>query len=95
MTETINLKEIINQEGTLLVDVRSPNEFMEGSARNAINIPVDQIPYHLSEFQNRENIVVFCRSGNRSEMAKQMLTSYGIKNVYNAGTWQDVLRNQY
>lgn len=94
MTETVNLKEIINQEGTLLVDVRSPYEFMEGSARNAINIPVDQIPYHLSEFQNRKNIVVFCRSGNRSEMAKQILNSYGIKNVYNAGTWQDVLRNQ-
>ncbi|GCD80727.1 rhodanese-like domain-containing protein [Schleiferia thermophila] len=95
MTPTTDLNKIVNEEGTLLVDVRTPNEFSEGSARNAINIPVDQIPYHLSEFQNRKNIVVFCRSGNRSEMAKQILNSYGITNVINAGTWQDVLRNQY
>lgn len=95
MTETINLKEIINQEGTFLVDVRTPGEFAEGSARNAINIPVDQIPNNISEFQNRRNIVVFCRSGNRSEMAKQLLSGYGIKNVVNAGTWQDVVKLQY
>lgn len=95
MTQTTDLKKVINEEGTLLVDVRTPYEFMEGTARNAINIPVDQIPHHLSEFQNRKNIVVFCRSGNRSEMAKQILNSYGITNVINAGTWQDVLRNQY
>ncbi|MFN3952705.1 MAG: rhodanese-like domain-containing protein [Thermaurantimonas sp.] len=95
MTETANLKEIINQDGTFLVDVRTPQEFKEGSARNAVNIPLDQIPQRLSEFQGKKTIVLFCRSGNRSEMAKQILQGYGITNAINAGTWQDVSRHQY
>ena len=94
MTETAHLKEIICHKETFLVDVRTPQEFGEGSALNAVNIPVDQIPQRLSEFQNKKNIVLFCRSGNRSEMAKQILQSYGFTNVINAGTWQDVLKHQ-
>lgn len=95
MIETSSdLKEIIIHKDTLLVDVRSEFEFLEGSARNAINIPVDKIPYNISQFQNKKHNVVFCRTGNRSEMAIQLLNSYGITNVINAGTWQNVLKHQ-
>jgi rhodanese-related sulfurtransferase len=41
-------------------------------------------------FSNKKNIVVFCRSGNRSGQAKVILENNGIKNVTNGGTWQDV-----
>jgi rhodanese-related sulfurtransferase len=38
----------------------------------------------------KENIVVFCRSGNRSGQAKSILEQNGFVNVTNGGTWQDV-----
>jgi rhodanese-related sulfurtransferase len=83
------LAEIVNN-GAFLVDVRNPDEFAGGSAKGAINIPLDQIPNHISKFKNKDNIVVFCRSGNRSSMAKSILEKNGIANVTNGGTWQHV-----
>lgn len=83
------LKNIISK-GAFLVDVREPDEFSLGTAKGAINIPLGSVPAHLDMFQDKENIVVFCRSGNRSGQAKKFLEMNGITNVINGGTWQDV-----
>lgn len=83
------IKEAIDQNA-FLVDVRTPEEFGEGSAEGAVNIPVDQIPGRFAEFEGKDSIVVFCRSGNRSDSAKKFLKQKGIKNVVNGGTWQKV-----
>lgn len=84
-----NLKQHI-AEGALLVDVRSPGEFAGGSAKGAINIPLDNLMQHLDKFRGHRHIIVFCRSGNRSAMAKQILEGQGFKNVINGGTWENV-----
>ena len=47
----------------------------------------------LAKFKNKKNIIVFCRSGNRSSMAKSILEQNGFTNVVNGGTWNNV--NQY
>jgi phage shock protein E len=78
------------KEKPFLVDVRSVAEFKSGSVKNAINIPLDQIEAKLETFKNKSNIVVFCRSGNRSGMAKSILNKKGINNVLNGGSWNNV-----
>ncbi|MEZ5045828.1 MAG: rhodanese-like domain-containing protein [Chitinophagaceae bacterium] len=88
-SNSINLKEII-QQGAFLVDVRTPNEFASGHVPGSVNIPLDTIRNQLHKFKNKKNIIVFCRSGNRSSMAKQILEKNGIQPVYNGGTWQQV-----
>lgn len=89
---TINLQSVID-EGAYLVDVRSPGEFAEGHVKGSVNIPLDRIQNELAKFKNKKNIIVFCRSGNRSSQAKSILEANGVKNVTNGGTWQQV--NQY
>jgi phage shock protein E len=84
-----NLVNLIN-EGAFLVDVRSPVEFAGGSAKGAVNIPLDNITQQIKKFEGKKNIVVFCRSGNRSGQAKSILEQKGIKNVVNGGTWEQV-----
>lgn len=84
------MQNIINANGTFLVDVRTPGEFEDGSAKGAVNIPLDRIMNELEQFKGKENIVVFCRSGNRSGQAKYILEQNGFKNVINGGTWQEV-----
>lgn len=74
----------------LLVDVRTPEEFASGHVVGSINIPLNDIVSELHQFQNQDQIIVFCRSGNRSSQAKSILESNGIKNVVNGGTWQQV-----
>jgi phage shock protein E len=84
---TPDLKNLIDK-GAFLVDVREPGEFAVGSAKGAINIPLGSVISQLSKFKDKENIVVFCRSGNRSGQAKTILEQNGFKNVVNGGTWE-------
>jgi rhodanese-related sulfurtransferase len=67
-----------------LLDIRTPEEFMAGHLKNAINID-----YYASDFQNQLNkldkaqtYLVYCRSGNRSSTAIQMMKTLGFKRVY-------------
>ncbi|MCB0515029.1 MAG: rhodanese-like domain-containing protein [Chitinophagales bacterium] len=78
------------EKGAFLVDVRTPAEFADGSVEGAVNIPLNTIPQQLAAFADKENIVVFCRSGNRSGQAKLILEQNGFTQVVNGGTWQNV-----
>lgn len=80
------LRETI-QPGALLVDVRTAAEFSTGSVKGAVNIPLDKIAAQLNKLKGKPQIVVFCRSGNRSGMAKGILEQNGFQNVVNGGTW--------
>ena len=88
----INLQSVVD-EGAFLVDVREPAEFAGGSTKGAVNIPLGTVASQLNKFKGKENIIVFCRSGNRSGQAKTILEQNGFKNVVNGGTWQNV--NQF
>lgn len=90
--QTADLKTIIEQ-GAFLVDVREPGEFAGGTAKGAVNIPLGSVASQLEKFKGKENIIVFCRSGNRSGQAKTILEQNGFKNVVNGGTWENV--NQF
>lgn len=87
--QTADLKTIIEQ-GAFLVDVREPGEFAGGTAKGAVNIPLGNVASQLEKFKGKENIIVFCRSGNRSGQAKIILEQNGFKNVVNGGTWENV-----
>ena len=79
--------------GALLVDVRTPAEYARGHIEGAMNIPYDQIEARTGELgddKNRE-IVLYCRSGRRSALAKQTLEKLGFTHVFNAGSYQRLL----
>jgi phage shock protein E len=87
----MNLKNLINEPGASLVDVRESWEFSAGSVAGSINIPLGQVFARLEEFkQMSKPLVLFCVSGNRSGMAEAFLKAQGVKEVYNGGAWQDV-----
>jgi len=68
------------QGGTLVVDVRTQEEWDEYHVPNTTLIPLDQLPNRLSELPKDKEIVVICRSGNRSQQGRDILLSAG----YNA-----------
>jgi rhodanese-related sulfurtransferase len=78
------------REGAFLVDVRTTAEFLTGSVKGAVNIPLDKLTSQLQKFKDKKSIVVFCRSGNRSSYAKEILEQKGFRNVIDGGTWQNV-----
>lgn len=88
-TDNTKLSEILKSDA-FLVDVRSESEFKNGSAKGAVNIPLDKIQNHLATLKNKKHIIVFCRSGNRSKLAQLVLKKNGIINVTNGGTLQNI-----
>ncbi len=88
-TDNTQLSKAI-KEGAMLVDVRTPGEFSSGTVKGAINVPLEQLQAQIAKFKGKKNIVVFCRSGNRSNQAKNILTQNSFQNVINGGTWKNV-----
>ncbi len=72
------------------IDVRSKSEFASGHIQGAINIPLEQIAGKVDELKKFPQIIVYCRSGNRSAHAKKILSDHGIKNVLDGGSLTNV-----
>jgi phage shock protein E len=74
------------QEGALLVDVRSAEEFARGSIEGAINIPHTEIEAlaRLIGADKQRPVVFFCRSGRRVGVAQAALGALGYDSIYNA-----------
>lgn len=84
------VKEIVKNPETTLVDVRIPEQFSEKTVEGAINIPLAKIEENLDFLRKQKNIVVFCNSGRQSSEAIEILKKNGITNVYNGKNVQNV-----
>jgi phage shock protein E len=74
----------------LVIDVRTPSEFMGGHVAGSINIPLQEIQQRVDEIKKMQQpIILCCASGNRSGQATQYLQSLGI-DCENGGSWLDV-----
>ena len=83
---SVNFEEII-ANGATIIDVRTKGEYQSGHLKNAVNIPLDTLPNHLSKLDKSKPIVTCCASGMRSSNAESLLKSYGFTDVYNGGSW--------
>jgi nucleotide-binding universal stress UspA family protein/rhodanese-related sulfurtransferase len=73
-----------------IVDVRSPGEFDASHVDGAVNIPLEQLSGRIQQLEGSEQIVLYCRSGNRSSHAKRILSEAGINKVIDGGGLQDI-----
>ncbi len=84
VTYPSQVEEFINQNAFFL-DVRTPEEFAEGSIFGSVNIEVDELRTRISEINVPKDtpIVVNCFVGLRAYLAIMILKSYGFTNLYN------------
>ena len=68
------------RRGYDFIDVRSQEEFSQGSVIGARNIPVDEIRNRLSELENKK-VLVTCQVGQRGHTATMLLKSFGFEAV--------------
>lgn len=79
------------ENGAVLLDVRTSSEFKGGSAKGAINIPLDQLGSKYKTLKKTKAIITCCASGMRSGSATSLLKSKGFEEVYNGGTFRNFL----
>jgi phage shock protein E len=84
-------RRLVRDQGGLLLDVRSPEEFESGHVEGAKLVPHDEVGARIDEIASWQDddrgkpIVVYCRSGNRSKQAKQALEQAGFTQVIDLG----------
>ena len=85
----------MNDEKTVVVDVREPNEFLKSHIENAINVPLGKLEEKLATLEKYKNnlIIITCQTGARSVPACKTLTKAGFEHVFNMQggmqSWED------
>jgi rhodanese-related sulfurtransferase len=85
------LKEALRQDA-IVIDVRPPYQYDQGKVPHSLNIPIDQVTKNAGYIKRMNKPIIFCGSGSDSAAAKRILQQFGLKEVYNGGSWERVLR---
>jgi phage shock protein E len=81
------------KRGAIIIDVRTATEYDSGHIPDAFHIPVDRIKVNAQRLiDTKLPVIVCCQSGARSGHAVQILKAKGLKEVYNGGNWESLLR---
>jgi rhodanese-related sulfurtransferase len=70
----------------IIIDVREPYEYESGHVKGSLNIPPDRLmsgAVELKDVPKEADIVVYCRSGSRSNVAMNILLGLGYTNITN------------
>ena len=75
----------------LIIDVRTPEEFIAGHVRGALLIDFKDASFDakIAELDSNAEYVVYCRSGNRSAQAAARMREAGIGNVVDLGSLEN------
>ena len=86
---------LINEAYSIMIDVRTKQEWDTGFIDGAIHIPLKNLSNNIGKYteNNNEEILLYCRSGNRSGKAKLILEELGYTNIKNIGGIEDVSKN--
>lgn len=71
----------MRQTGAFILDVRTVEEWNQFHIPGATLIPLDELPDRLAEVPSDREIVVVCRSGNRSQQGRDILLEAGYSRV--------------
>src|SRR5262249_34843721 len=88
-----NIKKAL-QRGAVIIDVRPAYAFdQHGRIPHSINIPVDRIAINIERIRDMKRpVIVCCAYGTDCANAAKMLKEGGIKEVYNGGRWDSLMR---
>ena len=88
--ETLRAAHNAVDNGAIIVDVRTKKEFKAMHIKNSINLPLQELHNTYMSLPKGKEIVVYCRSGNRSATAAKLLKQHGytVYDVATKGDWE-------
>jgi NADPH-dependent 2,4-dienoyl-CoA reductase/sulfur reductase-like enzyme/rhodanese-related sulfurtransferase len=98
--EVIHWDEIstLDKANSILIDVRTPQEFSMGTIEGAVNIPLDELRSRTQEIPSDKEVILFCQVGQRGYLAYRILIQNGYTKVRNLSggykTYQAAMQEQ-
>ncbi len=77
--------QMINRgRGTVVIDVRTPDEFASGHLRDAKNIPLADLSNRIGELDKSKikTVILVCQNGSRTDKPARLLKSAGFEDIY-------------
>ena len=78
------VKELLDKKNTVLLDVRTEEEYWEEAVEDSLNIPLHELQERIEELDKKKTYITFCRSGIRSKTAALILLEEGFLNIFNS-----------
>ena len=75
--------EVKDRDDVFVIDVREQWEYDEGHIPGVTLIPMNDVPNRLNEIPKDKEVILTCRSGNRSSQVTQFLRDQGFTNIHN------------
>ena len=87
VTPLAAVADLVKQPRTVLLDVRTPEEFAAGHLKGAqnLNFRAPDFREQVVKLDKEQTYVLYCASGNRSGQTRKLIEEAGFKNVVNAG----------
>ena len=91
---TLLFSSLLSSNEVIVIDVRSLKEVKTGIIQDAIHIEWTKIDKEITKIDISKDhaIYLYCRSGNRSGKAVDILKNLGYVNVINAGGIKDAAK---
>ena len=86
LTQEEWVSQLENDDNAVVLDVRTDNEVADGIIENAIHLDIYKVQefiVEIEELDKTKNYYVYCRSGNRSGQACNIMEQLGFDNAYN------------
>jgi rhodanese-related sulfurtransferase len=81
--DVATVHDLKDNPNVFLLDVREPDEYAAGHIPGITLIPMGEVPDRLSELPRDKEIIITCRTGNRSGQVADFLREQGFTNVHN------------
>ncbi|MBU0563027.1 rhodanese-like domain-containing protein [Stutzerimonas kunmingensis] len=84
--------QMLQRADTVLIDVRTADEFAEGALPGAVRIETPDIAERIGTLAPEKDtpVVLYCRSGRRASEAQDVLEKLGYTQVINAGGYDEL-----
>lgn len=90
------VKQVLTQPNTVLLDVRTPEEYAAGHLPGAenLNFRAPDVAQQLQRLNPKQTYVLYCASGNRSSKTAVLMQEKGFPHVVNAGAYEDLKKQK-
>jgi rhodanese-related sulfurtransferase len=82
--DVAQFEQKLTEPNTVLIDVRTPQEFNEGHITGAVNMDFygDNFEVQINSIDKSKTVLVYCKSGNRSGKAASIMTKQNFNSVF-------------
>jgi rhodanese-related sulfurtransferase len=85
----MTIEQALVEIDSIIVDVRTYEEFQNGNVAGSINIPLSNLQNKLNDIKQYKTIVLCCETGRRSQIAFNYLNNQDIESI-DGGSWLNI-----